>query len=256
MILPGDRPTREDRIAADRRWGTWAALGRLRRGTLLRALDRAADALVRFSSGGAFLVSTSWGKDSALLLEAFSRALPRLEAPAWVFHGRFEPVANPDMPAAREAGFERWPELRGLYREVEFTVPFVGGRWDEAAAEPEDMPPELGWVGANRRATGIRGDENRDRMTRQRVWGTTTPNTCAPLTYLADDEAYALIALLDLPLPQSYACNFGGMLPQRGIRFDSLAGPEGVGHGRARWERAYYGAELDALTGLQKRATR
>ena len=58
---------------------------------------------------------------------------------------------------------------------------------------------------------------------------------------------YALIALLDLPLPQSYACNYGGLLAQRSIRFDSLAGPEGVGHGRAAWERSYYGRELDAL---------
>lgn len=247
MILAGDRPTRADRQAADRRWGTWAVLGRLRRGTLLRALQRAADDLVRFSAGGPFLASTSWGKDSALLLAAFSLALPRLESRAWVFHGRFEPVANPDMPAAREAGLECWPELRALYLEVVFHVPFIGGRWDEAAAEPEDMPPELGLVGANRRATGIRGAESRDRLTRQRVWGTTTPNTCAPLTYLADDEAYALIALLDLPLPQSYACNYGGLLAQRSIRFDSLAGPEGVGHGRAAWERSYYGRELDAL---------
>lgn len=247
MILAGSRATAEDWRAATQRWATWRALARLRSLPLARALERADLALRGFSTGGPFVVACSWGKDSQVLLLALLRARRHLAAPCIVNHVRWLPVENPDMLAARDAFLARFPELRPLYRESVMRVPFAGGRWDVDRAEVEHLPDEIAALPAYRYVTGVRGDESRARLLRQRVFGRATASTCAPITYLSDDAVYQLAAAHDLPLPHTYACNYSGALDQRHLRFDYLAGDEGEGWGRAAWELTYYRAEVMAL---------
>lgn len=247
MILGGHRATPDDWRAASERWAAWRALARLRTIPLARALERADLALRAFSAGGPFVVACSWGKDSQVLLLALARALPHLAAPVIVNHVRWRPLENPDMPAARDAFLARWPALAPLYRETVMSVPWDGARWVVEQAEPLELPRELAEMPVYRYATGVRGDESRSRLLRQRVYGRGTPLALAPITYLSDEQVYQLAALHDLPLPHAYACNHGGGLEQRCLRFDYLGGDEGDGWGRARWEQTYYRAEVTAL---------
>lgn len=265
MILGAPSLSAADRAAADRRWRDWLSGARLRRPRLERLLDQAAEAVARFRESGPFALLLSWGKDSIATAAAVDLAISRglIEPPPsqWV---RFEPLVNPDLPAARDACLERWGWLRDALHETVLLpvwrerAPGEAGDarsgWDFAAsALAGEWPAALvACAGTHdralRRVTGIRGAESRQRRARVARWGEATANTCAPLARWTHDDVYQVCALLDLPLPACYARCLGGAMPRDSIRAAELMGEEGTGMGRAQWERANYLAEVDALS--------
>lgn len=168
-------------------------------------------------------ISVSWGKDSTAL--AYLAFLAGLDAPLlWVRFGRFE---NPDCVLVRDAFLDRHPM-----------------RYEEVVIDEHPDNVSVSRMFFSRRgqryATGVRAEESRGRTMRARKWGTSSPNTCAPLTWWSARDVFGFLRRFDLPVHPAYAMSFGGALSRDEIRVDAIGGSEGTGRGRIEWERAYY----------------
>lgn len=216
---------------------------------LRRALDDAVTcvcAFVRDDSRG--YLGVSWGKDSIVVLAVVAMAVRErgLVLPAaWV---RVEGRENPDCPAVRDAaraGFAAGVD----YHEITVTAGDTGG---------EKLTSQRGFDEAARRwgarhVSGVRAAESHARRMRDVVHGTTSANTCAPLSRWSTADVYAVACGLGLPLHPAYAMTMGGLLDRQHLRVASLGGLRGTAMGRREWEWRYYRDELEAL-GIGSRA--
>lgn len=235
MLIRHPRQTARDLEA----WARWeredainASLPRMQ-----RLEDQALADLEAFAAAGPCWVGTSWGKESIIVAHLAAR-LPHLSIPVVWF--RAEPNANPDCYTVRDVFLSRWPVD---YREVVCRIPLIGGRW--GIDEGYDPQWEAWHVDHPRHVLGLRAEENTTRALRMKRWGTSTANTCAPIGFWRAADVYAYLHKHDLPIHPAYACSVGGMLERARLRVAALGGEEGTGHGRAEWERRYYGRELD-----------
>ena len=80
-------------------------------------------------------------------------------------------------------------------------------------------------------------------------WGESTERTCAPLGGWTGADVFAYLHTHRLPVHPAYACSLGGVLDRDRIRVAALGGERGRGHGRAEWERRYYGDAMPACAG-------
>ena len=240
MLIASPRHTARDLEA----WARWeredainAALPRM-----LRLEDRALADMRAFAAVAPCWVGTSWGKESIIVAHLAARMRPEADIPVVWFEAR--PNANPDCYLVRDAFLARWPLD---YSEVVCHIPWLGDRW--GIDEGYD-PPWHAWHKVHpRHILGLRAEENRTRALRMRRWGTTTPNTCAPLGFWRAADVYAYLHKHELPVHPAYACSMGGMIERGRLRVAALGGEPGTGHGRAEWERRYYGREIDAMRG-------
>jgi phosphoadenosine phosphosulfate reductase len=191
-----------------------------------------------FAAAGPCWVGTSWGKESTIVAHLAARLLPDVQIPVVWFRPR--PNVNPDCLPVRDAFLQAWPVV---YEEVDCVIPLVNGEW--GIDEGYDPHWVRYHVGHPRHVLGLRAEENMTRQLRMRRWGTTTANTCAPLGFWRGADVYAYLHKWELPVHPAYACCRGGLVDRVRLRVAALGGEEGTGHGRAEWERIYYGADLD-----------
>lgn len=177
-------------------------------------------------------VSVSWGKDSVVAASLTLMQWP--ETPVVWF--RVHPIANPDCVLVRDE-FLRQP---CDYQEINVSCKAGGGQWHATGT--------LEW--AQRRASetfglpavvGLRAAESRTRQMMIGHGGLANRQSLLPIAHWSTADVFAYLSRYDLPVHPAYAMTGGGRWPRNHIRVASLGGRRGTGHGRAEWEREYYG---------------
>lgn len=225
--------------AADRR--TWAELERYdhrlgRAASLRRKADEAMAVIRDFGHG---YVSTSWGKDSTVLVDLVGRSGAILPV-VWV---RIDGYDLPECEQVRDLMLARHPHL--AYDEI--TLPPHPNRWWDPAGMPQSKwAANKGWRAVERRygkrrITGIRAEESKIREMVMAHFGDATENTCRPIGRWSAVEIFAYLAARALPAHPAYAASHAGSLDRRWLRVHSLGGVTGSDHGRSEWESHYYG---------------
>lgn len=203
-----------------------------------RAMDELRAFIERMGCG---YLSVSWGKDSVIvawLLHQIGADYPAV----WVRCREWE---NPDCLLVRDAFLARFPLPR--YEEIE-----VGREHDRI----EDIAIAVhrnGFAEAARRhgeayVSGVRADESKVRRISIGHRGLTTKRTCRPIGHWSTIEVFAFSRLHDLPLHPAYGYTMGGVYDRMHLRTATLGGSKGQEHGRAEWERAYYGVRYEVTT--------
>lgn len=201
---------------------------------------RAMDAIATFAAAGPCYAGTSWGKDSTVLahLVARLRAEGVTVSLVWVV---VEPIVNPDCAIVRDTvrtatGVDCDAITVWCRRD--------GAGWHATGTLERGFALASDRYGAARHVAGIRAEESGSRALRMRRYGVATADTCAPIGWWSARDVYAYLWQYRLPVHPAYACTMGGLLDRDRIRVASLGGQRGTGHGRAEWERRYYGAEM------------
>lgn len=211
-----------------------------------RQVDEALAAIRSFlRTGDRPYCAVSWGKDSTALAHLMSMIDPTI--PLVYLKSIY---SNPDCERVRRAYFASHPQQESRYEEYEvrYTLP------DNKRATPAEIErlAELEWNralrGCRRRfgrryLLGVRAQESRGRRIRIRVWGSASPNACAPLGLWRTEHVFAFLAQHDLPVHPAYACLGGGRWNRAHIRVDELGGLRGESFGRTEWEKEYYASE-------------
>ena len=96
-----------------------------------------------------------------------------------------------------------------------------------------------------RHILGLRAQENATRARRQRFYGHSSKNGCAPITRWRDSHVFAYLHMTSMPVHPAYAMSYHGAWERGRLRVDTLGGQPGRGHGRESWERRYFGDALD-----------
>jgi phosphoadenosine phosphosulfate reductase len=183
-------------------------------------------------------IAASWGKDSVVLAHLCWRAEIRRPL-VHVAHDD----DNPDSPAVRDAFLARWPM-----------------EYHELMVCDEEGDDDLSWAASCRaffaemnsrwptRLSGLRAEESSARKMRAKIWGISSPNTCAPLQNWRVTDVFGYLCKHDLPVHPVYAMLGEGRWERATLRVDVLGGRRGTEFGRAEWERLYYPEFQDAPT--------
>lgn len=199
--------------------------------------ERALSTLREFAAGGPFYVSVSWGKDSVVVAHLASR----LDDPPPLYWFPAGVIENPDCVLVRDAFLARWPLT---YQEI--PAELTSDEWDRtdghdgAQGAFERMSRSAGL----RRASGVRAEESGMRRLAMRWHGEATLTTCRPIGWWSAEHVFGYLARYDLPIHPAYAMTMGGTLDRGRVRVGTIGGRLGRSHGRAEWERAYYGREI------------
>lgn len=204
-----------------------------------RRAEKAVEDLRRFAAAGPCWVGVSWGKESTIVAHlAAALHAQGVEVPVIWFRPR--PNAMPACDLVRDTFLARWPID---YREVDCEIPLLdSGEW----GIDEGYDPH--WHAYHREhprhVLGLRADESRARRLRARLFGVSTANTCAPLSFWTGADVFAYLYAHELPVHPTYAMSIGGAIERERLRVAALGGDPGRGFGRAEWEERYYGAAL------------
>jgi len=241
MLIPTTRPTPADLA----HWQRYEAMARLhaRNARFRSRVDRARTELLSFVGAGPCYAGVSWGKDSVALAALVADLVPRVPL-VWV---RVEPDYNPDCPLVRDAFLATHPGLR--YEEIVVERQAEGAYRAHGTLE-RGMARVVEMLGTPRYLSGVRAAESAARKRRHAVFGHASKNTCAPLSLWDGLDVFAFLVSRDLPIHPAYACTMGGLLDPVWLRVSPI-GPldtavwerQGDEHGRAEWERRYYGAD-------------
>ena len=187
-----------------------------------------------------YYVGCSWGKDSVVLLHLF---LGLGYSPRVVYVRQLD-NENPESLRVRDAFLSRFdvPD----YEEIAYSY---------ADAEPDWFAPDgrpIKWYRVLNdlrlrygvHVTGVRADESSTRMLRYQRFGCETRASFAPFRFFRVADIFAYMSMFDLPIHPNYAMVGGGRWDRNRIRVTSIGNREGTGHGRAEWEREYYGDVL------------
>jgi len=210
MLIPCDRHKAVDlRGWAELEWAdkVWANQG----DRLARLAARSLDAIEAFIAGPCY-ASTSWGKDSVVLLHLFLSVRGQV-----VYHEEAVDYARVDP---------RLPTIvwdRETYR-----------LWDAAWRKVEED------FGA-RHFSGIRSEESSGRRLRMRRFGLNSPNASAPLGWWTQADIFAYLAAHQLPVHPNYAMLGGGRWKRDHLRVSEIGDEKGIEFGRREWEKEYYG---------------
>jgi phosphoadenosine phosphosulfate reductase len=192
-------------------------------------VERAVDALRAFVAEGPCYAGVSWGKDSVVLAHLIATHAPHVPR-VWV---RVEPISNPDCVLVRDA-------FRSAHA-VEYHEIVTRSDGPRARRVLEEGFAEATCRWGRRHVSGVRGAESGVRALRMRRWGESTAMACAPIGWWSTADVFAYLHAHALPVHPAYACSEGGLWERDRIRVASIGGQRGAGHGRAEWERRYYG---------------
>lgn len=230
MLIPSHRHTPADLKVWYELEGYDAVLARAR--PLRRKVERAIDDIRAFAADPCY-VGVSWGKDSVVVAHLASIAAPHAPL-VWV---RVEPIKNPDCALVRDAYLA---EHGQEYIEINEHCTWSDDEWHATGTLERGFKRAAEQAGG-RYISGVRSEESSGRKMREMVWGTTSANTCAPITRWTGLEVFAYLYAHDLPVHPAYACSFGGVVERHRIRVASIGGERGTGKGRREWEQRYYG---------------
>lgn len=240
MLIPSDRHTPQDTAA-------WERLERYDHRLHPAAETKAAHAvkvIQDFAAAGDCYLSTSWGKDSTVLVDLAARAGVNIPIVSLVIDG----YELPGTAQVRDQMLARHPHLD--YHEL--TLPPQPNRWwDTTTIKRTKHDADIGWRMMERRfgprhITGIRAEESRIRTLVQHRFGDATDRTARPIGTWTATDIFAYLAGHQLPVHPAYAMSHGGTLDRRWLRVHALGGVTGADKGRADWEQAYFGDVIAA----------
>lgn len=208
---------------------------------LLDGCSKAARAIGEFAQCGPCYAGFSGGKDSVLLSYVIAQMAPSVRPP--LVYVEVLPHASPDVPDVIKAVEAFGVGITRIKVQCERSAE---GAWLGSGRLEEGFGIAAARYGG-RYISGVRSQESRARLLRQRVHGTSSERTCAPLTYLSTADVFACAAGLGLPLHPAYAMSCGGRLDREQLRVATLGGIRGAHRGRREWEMVYYRAELEGL---------
>lgn len=241
MLIPSPKHTEADLEL----WRELEEADRVHAQAIGRRVGESIAAIREFVSRGPCYAGVSWGKDSVVVADLIQRVTPHVPL-CWV---RVEPIKNPDCEAVRDAFLSRYPAA--TYHEVEAWCTRDASGW-HARGTLESGTEQLERLFGQRHILGIRGDESTVRGMRVGRWGLNAINASAPLGHWSAADVMAYLAAHNLPVHPAYAMMGGGRWPRQHLRVASLGGKRGEGHGRAEWEREYYGEALRRIEALKQ----
>lgn len=202
--------------------------------TIGSKIARAMIDISSFLSRGPAYVSVSWGKDSVVVADLAMRSGISVPMICVVPEG----IDQPENAAVRDAFLSMHPSAD--YREI-----FVPLRHDDDGYHATGSI-EKGFslaamdLGTSRYLTGIRWRESGKRKRRHIYYGTTTPNTCAPISSWTGADVFGYLAIFDLPISPVYAMSMGGAIDRERLRTSWLTIHCGDEVGKAEWEARYF----------------
>lgn len=235
MLVDSPRLTPQDRDA-------WTALERYdaRLAAALPPLeDHALEVIRGFHEAGPCHATTSWGKDSTVLVDLIGRTGLDIPIVSLVIDG----YELPGTTQVRDIMLDRHPHL--VYDEL--TLPPQPNRWwAQTTVKRSKHDADIGWRLIERRygprrMTGIRAEESRLRTLVQQRWGDASANACRPIGRWRATDVFAYLHRHGLPAHPAYGMSHGGRLDRRWLRVHALGGVTGADRGRADWEEAYFG---------------
>lgn len=235
MLIDSPRLDDDDRAAWKRTEevdAVWSATAAFRARVALAQSE-----IFKFCGHPGGYAGVSWGKDSTVLADlvaGFGCRLPLV----WV---RVEPIANPDCATVRDAYRALRPEQQ--YDEITIACSSDEYGWHATGTLERGFAVAADRYG-DRHVSGIRADESAGRKLRFLRHGHATERTCAPLSRWTPADVFAYLYWRELPVHPAYAMTQHGLWTRDRIRVASLGGRRGDGHGRAEWERRYYGDYL------------
>ena len=235
MLIPSNRHTPQDREA----WARAERYDHALASSLGPKVKRALDTITSFREQGKCYASTSWGKDSTVLVDLIGRTGLDIPIVSLVIDG----YEQPGTTQVRDMVLDRHPHLR--YDEL--TLPPQPNRWwSSETVKRSKHDADIGWrmIAARygpRRMTGIRAEESRIRTLVQDRWGDASKYAARPIGVWTAVDVYAYLASRELPVHPAYAMSHGGALDRRWIRVHALGGVSGADRGRSDWEEAYFG---------------
>lgn len=212
--------------------------------------ERSIDVIARFAAAGPACVSTSWGKDSTVLVDLVGRSGVTLPVVWMRVHGH----DLPECEDVRDRMLAQHPHLE--YHEL-LMPPQPARWWDDEAATQSKARADLGWRMIAQRftprhITGIRAEESRIRRIVQARWGDASDGAARPIGAWDATDVFAYLHARNLPVHPAYAMSKGGHYDRRWLRVHSLGGVTGADRGRADWEQAYYGDVIAAARTLPR----
>lgn len=228
-----------DRARADDAWAATQAHE--------RRVASARQAISEFCAGERGYIGVSWGKDSCALL-----LLTLQEGIDWpVVHVWLDPVGNPDCALVRDAWLDRYPNIADRYHEIRVQCAPKPStrRYDTNRGYAEGFGEAARRFG-ERYLSGVRAEESGARKLSmlRNGRGCSRSRTARPIGWWQSEDVFALLRYSHLH--PAYPCTMGGIIDRHRVRVNNLWGLYGEGHGRAEWERAYYG---DALREIERR---
>lgn len=235
MLISSDRHTPQDLQA-------WESLERYDHRLYPAAeakAEHAIEVIRRFADTGDCYLSTSWGKDSTVLVDLAGRAGVNIPIVSLVIDG----YELPGTTQVRDAMLSRHPHLD--YHEL-VLPPQPNRWWDTTTVKRTKHDADIGWRLIEKRfgprhITGIRAEESRIRTLVQHRFGDATERTARPIGTWAATDIFAYLAGHNLPVHPAYAMSHGGILDRRWLRVHALGGVTGADKGRADWEESYFG---------------
>lgn len=235
MLISSDRHTPQDLQA-------WESLERYDHRLYPAAeakAEHAIEVIRRFADAGDCYLSTSWGKDSTVLVDLAGRAGVNIPIVSLVIDG----YELPGTTQVRDMMRERHPHLD--YHEL-VLPPQPNRWWDTTTVKRTKHDADIGWRLIEKRfgprhITGIRAEESRIRTLVQHRFGDATERTARPIGTWAATDIFAYLAGHNLPVHPAYAMSHGGTLDRRWLRVHALGGVTGADKGRADWEESYFG---------------
>jgi len=187
----------------------------------------------------------SWGKDSIVLADMFSR----LNADAKFVYFRNvarEPEGHQDVKKiflnTHDINYEEVSYDYSNYDSSYFDTKGRPAKWQNLLKEYKRK------YGCH--VTGLRYDESSKRKMRFNVFGLETEYSFAPFRYFNVHDIFAYMLEYNLPIHPNYAMLGGGRWDKYRIRVAAIGNKEGNGMGRTEWEKEYY---QDILNRINKK---
>ena len=191
-----------------------------REAELKRLTAEAKDKVLAFLENGPAYVSVSWGKDSVVVADLCRDfGLPTV----WV---KVDVRSNPDCPAVATAfSPQNYLEVRSP----------PGG---DGSTSSLGIKKAVKIVGTNRRITGLRKSESKQRLLRG---SQSTATSCVPIADWTTQQVFAYLQWRRLPIHPAYAMSNGGQFSREFLRVGAIGGTRGSQTtGRREWESIYY----------------
>lgn len=205
-------------------------------------VSRSIDVIRSAINDGPHWIGCSWGKDSVCLAHLCYRA----SAPWPLVFFRVPGHEPAETDSVRDSWMGRFPRTR--YVEIETPRPVIvyGDRYDLKPAKMAGgnaARSEWGrWV------NGLRADESGRRAIYLRKFGIEGCETAiSPLGWWSTADIFGYMAHYSLPVHPTYAMLGNGRWPREQLRVSPMGGIMGETHGRAEFEREYYGDVLRRL---------
>jgi phosphoadenosine phosphosulfate reductase len=200
------------------------------------------DIINKFIEDGECYFSTSWGKDSVVMLHLGYRLLGNNMK---VWNIRVIPNRNSYCDIVRDKFLGRfnvsYNEMVCDYTDIirsnltlyEYNIA-TDKIWYNAIGKIRDS------CGMVKHCLGIRSDESNVRLLRCLKYGNCTKYSCAPIAWWKATDVFGYLNYYDLPIHPNYAMLGGGRYNRDHIRVSELGDSHGRGIGRNEWEREYY----------------